>query len=65
MGKRIKEMREELRMTQAELARKLGFGQAYIANIEAGERSVSPETIVKLTEIFGCTAGYILGTEVV
>jgi Zn-dependent peptidase ImmA (M78 family)/DNA-binding XRE family transcriptional regulator len=45
--RRIKALREEANLTQAELAAKLGFNDRQtLAAIEAGERRVSPEELV-------------------
>lgn len=61
MGRRIKECRNKLGISQEELAEMLGMKRTNIANYEAG-RVVPPGNIlVKLSDIFGVSTDYILG----
>ena len=57
---RIKFLREELNMTQQELADKLDGAKSTIAMYEKGDRKPSLEVLVKLSEIFNCSIDYIL-----
>ena len=57
---RIKDLRTERKMKQAELAQLLSCTPTAISNYETGFRSPDIETIHKLCEIFGCTADYLL-----
>ena len=57
---RIKMLREELGMTQQELADKLEGAKSTIAMYEKGDRKPSLEVLVKLSEIFNCSIDYIL-----
>lgn len=51
IGRRIKALRDARNLTQAELARKLGFSDRQtLAAIEAGERRVGPQELVSLAE---------------
>lgn len=58
---RIKILREELKMTQQELADKLGGAKSSVAMYENEERKPSLEILLKLSEIFNCSIDYILG----
>lgn len=58
---RIKHLREELNMTQQELADKLEGAKSTIAMYEKGNRKPSLEVLVKLSEIFNCSIDYLLG----
>ena len=58
---RIKNLREELNMTQQELADKLEGAKSTVAMYEKGNRKPSLEVLVKLSEIFDCSIDYILG----
>ncbi|MCD5569630.1 helix-turn-helix domain-containing protein [Lactobacillus delbrueckii subsp. lactis] len=58
---RIKELRKANHMTQAELAKKLGVTPQAVGAYERGDRGVNRETLEKLSEIFGRSAGYIAG----
>ena len=60
MGYRIKEVREEKRMTQEELSCKSGVSRATISALENGtERSTSTKTLLKLAEALGTTVDSI------
>lgn len=51
IARRVKALRESRALTQAELSRRLGFNDRQtLAAIEAGERRVSPEELVRITE---------------
>lgn len=58
---RIKFLREELDMTQQELADKLDGAKSTVAMYEKGDRKPSMEILLKLSEIFNCSIDYILG----
>lgn len=61
MTNRIKQLRKESKMTQAELAEKLGVSPQAVGTYERGSRKVSPKILNKLAEIFNKSAGYIAG----
>ena len=58
---RIKNLREELNMTQQELADQLEGAKSTVAMYEKGNRKPSLEVLVKLSEIFDCSIDYLLG----
>ena len=58
---RIKILREELNMTQQELADKLDGAKSTVAMYEKGDRKPSMEVLIKLSEIFKCSIDYLLG----
>lgn len=49
IGKMISQIREEQRMTQTELANKIGTTQSVVARIEKGEQNLSTETLSKIS----------------
>lgn len=61
MANRIKQLRKESKMTQAELAEKLGVSPQAVGTYERGSRKVSSKMLDKLAEIFNKPAGYIAG----
>ncbi len=60
-GKRLKQLRLDANLTQAELAKRLNVTKAVVSYYELQERSPSPEVLIKLTGIFHVTADYLLG----
>lgn len=61
IGKTIVRLREEVDMTQKELAKRLRVNAAVMNRIELGSRSLRDEEIAKLAEIFGVSTDYLLG----
>lgn len=48
-GKKIKEAREDLNLTQFQLAEKIGISQNFLGDIERGLKLPSIETLLKLS----------------
>ena len=64
IGSRIKEARESLNMSQADLAENLGFKSATaISLIESGERGIATPLLQRLTEILKRDVKYFLGQK--
>ena len=57
---RIKILREELKLTQQELADKIDGAKSTVAMYENEQRKPSLEVLIKLSEIFNCSIDYIL-----
>lgn len=57
---RIKELRRELDLTQAQLAEKLKVSPRSVGFYESGDRDPDTETLKQLSEIFDCSIDYIL-----
>ena len=53
LGKRLKSLRKGRKMTQGELAGKLGIHNSYIGLLERGERMPSLSTLSKMAKYFG------------
>lgn len=64
MKLKIKELREELKLTQKELAEKLNNVQRNVSNWENGSSEPDLETIVKLAEIFNVSIDELFGKEI-
>lgn len=58
---RIKDLRVSKGWTQDQLGEKLGCSGVAIGRYERGLRDLDVATILRLCEIFGCTADYLLG----
>lgn len=62
VGNRIKMLRKELKLTQEELALKLGLkGKSSIANYEKGLISPSDDIKLQMSKIFDCSIDYLMG----
>ncbi|MDD3569636.1 MAG: helix-turn-helix domain-containing protein [Lachnospiraceae bacterium] len=58
---RIKELRLEHMLTQAQLASTLEKGEAAIRTWETGRAKPDSDTLIKLAKIFNCSVDYLLG----
>ena len=63
LGKRIKEFREDLELSQEQVAKKLGLPRPSISQIESAQREVSSIELAKLAEIFGVSPDVLLSRE--
>ncbi len=64
LGKRIREERQRLGLTQAELAEDINISDTYMGAIERGERSLTLDTLVRLVNRLGVTVDYMLADSV-
>lgn len=62
-GERIKELREELQLSQMKLAKRTGITQSAIARYELEITEPRVSEIIKLCNFFNCTSDYIIGLE--
>lgn len=60
IAKRIRELRKQHGMTQADLSDRLNLDVPRVSRIESGTRHLMSEDIIKLCEIFNVSADYIL-----
>lgn len=61
--KRIKELREERKLLQKQLAIELGVSQVTIARWETGNREPSIDMLIKIAKFFGVSIDYLAGLE--
>lgn len=57
---RLKELREDKDLTQAEIAQIIGVGQSYYSKQERNDKPFQIEQIITLCEFYGVSADYIL-----
>ena len=58
---RLKELRQEKKLSQKEIAETLGFSLRSFQRMENGESQIKPEKAQKLADYFGVSVGYLLG----
>lgn len=63
LPERLKELRKEKHMTQAQLANVLGVAKGTVAMWEMGKRNPSLETLEQMSAVFDRTVSYIMGTS--
>ena len=59
----LKELRQEKKLTQQELANEIGVAKRTYMYWEKGERQIKPKKAQQLADYFGVSVGYILGYE--
>ncbi len=62
-GEKLKSLRTDASMTQAELAKKLNVTKSVVSYYELQERTPSPDVLIKIANIFHVTTDYLLGIE--
>ena len=60
MGQRIMVRRKSLRMTQEEMAEKLGVSTQMISNLELGKKAIRPENLAKVCDVLELSADFVL-----
>lgn len=64
LGKRIKELRNKSKLTQSELAEKVGVTKSTIASYENDSRTPSYEVLIKMASVFKVsTDSLLLGSQ--
>lgn len=64
LGRRIREERQKLHLTQEQLAEKLNVSTTYIGFIERGERSITLGKLTLLANILGVSVDYLLSDTI-
>ena len=60
-GKKLKELRTNAGLTQAQLGSLIGVTKSVVSFYELQERSPSPDVLIKLSQIFHVSTDYLLG----
>lgn len=64
VGRRIKERRSELKISQRELASKLGYSDhTTVTRIEADKVDISQSRLKQFAEVLDVSVGYLMGWE--
>ena len=63
LGKRIKEARKKLKLTQEQLSEKANISNVYLGEIERGEKTPSIPVLIDLIEALNVSADYLLRDE--
>lgn len=63
LGERLQEQRNKLHMSQREVAKVIGVSPSIVSNYESSERTPSTEKLIALSNLYRCSADYLLGIE--
>lgn len=61
MGNKLKELRKQKRLTQKQVADRIGLAISAVSSYEAGSRYPSYDVLIKLARIFHVSTDYLLG----
>ena len=64
IGKRIRQLRQDRKITQEELSNLAGLDRTYIASVEAGRRNISIVNIYKISTALGISLKEFFSDEV-
>ena len=64
IGFRLREARNMVKLTQEQLAEKVGVGTTYLSDIERGAKVPSFSLFIKIVDALGVSADYILRGEI-
>lgn len=64
LGRRLREERLKLNLTQEKLAEKVDVSDAYIGQIERGERHLTLDTLIRIANELSVTVDYLLQDSV-
>lgn len=63
LGEKLKALRTAKKMSQKELAERIGIAKSVISFYESGDRFPSYDVLVKIARIFNVTTDYLLDVE--
>jgi len=64
IGSRLREARNMVKLTQEQLAEKVGIGTTYISDIERGAKFPSLSLFIKIVDALGISSDFILRGEI-
>ncbi len=59
-GDRIREIREDQRMTQDKLASRSGLSKGFLSDVENNKRNISSHNLLKIANVLGASVDYLL-----
>ncbi len=62
-SERLKKLRKKARLTQVDIARKLGISQQAYASWERGIKKPTQENLVKIAQILNVSVDYLVGNS--
>ena len=63
LPKRLRQMREQMGLSQRTVAKHLNISASIVSGYETGERTPSTENLLALSYLYHCTTDYLLGKE--
>ncbi len=64
VGDRIREVRDELEITQDQLAQRAGISKGFLSDVENNKRNISSENLLRIANVLGASVDYLLRGDV-
>ncbi|MCX8130907.1 MAG: helix-turn-helix domain-containing protein [Clostridia bacterium] len=61
LGKKLKDLREERKLSQTELSKQLNISQKSLSNYELDQREMDYETLKRISDFFSVSIDWLLG----
>ena len=62
-GNRIRQLREERRMTQEQLAKAAGISKGFLSDVENNNKNISAQSLLRIANTLGASVDYLLRGE--
>ena len=59
-GDRIREIRDDQRITQDELSLRAGLSKGFLSDVENNKRNISSQNLLKIANVLGASVDYLL-----
>ena len=59
-GDRIREIRDDQRITQDELSSRSGLSKGFLSDVENNKRNISSQNLLKIANVLGASVDYLL-----
>ena len=63
LAKKLRDLRLKSKLSQKEVAKRLGISASIVSAYETGERTPSVEILLALASLYKCSSDYLLGLE--
>jgi transcriptional regulator with XRE-family HTH domain len=63
VGERIKNLRNQKKISQEDLANRAGMARGFVSGVETGKRNITVETLGKILEVLGVSYNYFFNDE--
>ena len=63
LAKKLRNLRLKSKLSQKEVAKRLGISASIVSAYETGERTPSVEILLALASLYKCSSDYLLGLE--
>ncbi len=64
VGDRIREVREELSMTQEKLGERASLSKGFLSDVENNKRNIGSQNLLRIANVLGASVDYLLRGEV-